>query len=529
MSRHFNPVLVQPHGKESSSVPKPDRCERQASSQGCTHVWYVVRALLLGLGWRRSDGGLEHSDLSPLAKKDERRTQCAVRHAGGEHRGFETADGDEERKIYGYVWVMYRKVSRITSRSRRLLDSLLAGPPCLREEGTVQKKLRIEDSVTKGLTTTRRSSRIRAKQKANDEAVSTQLRVDSGREKGNRARIASTNKPVTRRHRNSKVGRLEALMDIPVDVFLEISANMSSHDLLNMARSSKSLRDLLMSKDSKPIWRAARENVGLPDCPSDLSEPQFADLIFCKGCYFCNAPRAQTVHLALRLRLCKACSEKSTVVREETDVFDEIENKNPLLFELVPYDELYCFSKLYHIEQVKTIWHKYQSIELNPEELALFVAERKILVKEIIEVCIFISDWMSDQRYKKRVHQDSIGKMREEKIKENLKTLGYTEMDLDSTLDNNALFSKWRKLVKNPKMLTDRIWNNIRPQLVTLIVERQAWREELERRVMNIDHDTDTFCMCSECINDSDHDFLDIWSLFGHAFGTINDDIDDEY
>ena len=52
-----------------------------------------------------------------------------------------------------------------------------------------------------------------------------------------------------------------------------------------MARSTRALRTLLMSRTSEPIWRAARSGLGIPDGPPDLSEPKFADLLFEKGCY----------------------------------------------------------------------------------------------------------------------------------------------------------------------------------------------------------------------------------------------------
>ena len=93
-------------------------------------------------------------------------------------------------------------------------------------------------------------------------------------------------------------------MHMPVEIIVEVSRHLlpsltvlscpqiagylNPTDLLNMARSSQSLRNLFMSKDSKSAWRRVRENLELPDCPDDLSEPQYADLLFGKGCYVCN-------------------------------------------------------------------------------------------------------------------------------------------------------------------------------------------------------------------------------------------------
>lgn len=39
-----------------------------------------------------------------------------------------------------------------------------------------------------------------------------------------------------------------------------------------------------MSKRSRGVWRIARENVGLPKCPQELSEPEYANLVFITEC-----------------------------------------------------------------------------------------------------------------------------------------------------------------------------------------------------------------------------------------------------
>jgi hypothetical protein len=58
-------------------------------------------------------------------------------------------------------------------------------------------------------------------------------------------------------------------------------------DLLNLARTTKDLRRILMSRASKSVWKEAFSNVspaGLPDCPPDLNEPQYAELAFGRNC-----------------------------------------------------------------------------------------------------------------------------------------------------------------------------------------------------------------------------------------------------
>ncbi|KAJ3836318.1 hypothetical protein EV361DRAFT_952637 [Lentinula raphanica] len=73
-----------------------------------------------------------------------------------------------------------------------------------------------------------------------------------------------------------KLGVLEKLAkDMPLDVVLEIFCYLEPRDLLRLARMTKDLCAILMSKSSVNIWRTALGNMeGLPPCPADLNEPQ---------------------------------------------------------------------------------------------------------------------------------------------------------------------------------------------------------------------------------------------------------------
>ncbi|KAI0713465.1 hypothetical protein C8Q76DRAFT_843566 [Earliella scabrosa] len=88
-------------------------------------------------------------------------------------------------------------------------------------------------------------------------------------------------KPVGR-----NVGKLLQIMNMPVDVFFEIASHLHPLDLLHLSRVSNELRDTLMSKKSRGVWIEARKRVEppLPDCPDDLSEPQYASLVFERSC-----------------------------------------------------------------------------------------------------------------------------------------------------------------------------------------------------------------------------------------------------
>ena len=71
---------------------------------------------------------------------------------------------------------------------------------------------------------------------------------------------------------------------------------MDPAGLLTISRVCKYLRSIFMSKNVKAIWIAAEKAIGLPPCPSDLSHPQHASLVFDN---FCMVSRRSTPQLSV--------------------------------------------------------------------------------------------------------------------------------------------------------------------------------------------------------------------------------------
>lgn len=67
---------------------------------------------------------------------------------------------------------------------------------------------------------------------------------------------------------------------------LQIFAHLSPYDLLKLARTTKAFRRLLMNQASISVWKAAFQGVpGLPPCPLDMAEPEWANLVFSPHCH----------------------------------------------------------------------------------------------------------------------------------------------------------------------------------------------------------------------------------------------------
>lgn len=60
-------------------------------------------------------------------------------------------------------------------------------------------------------------------------------------------------------------------------------------DLLRMSRTTKDLRQLLMSKSTAFVWERARLGMdGLPHMLDDINEVQYANLLFDTHCHVCT-------------------------------------------------------------------------------------------------------------------------------------------------------------------------------------------------------------------------------------------------
>ncbi|KAG6895533.1 hypothetical protein C0992_000789 [Termitomyces sp. T32_za158] len=80
-------------------------------------------------------------------------------------------------------------------------------------------------------------------------------------------------------------GALKDIVEMPLDILLEIFMYLTPVEILSLSRACKSLRQILMTKKAGYVWKQARINLDdFPDCPDDLNEPQFANLIFAALC-----------------------------------------------------------------------------------------------------------------------------------------------------------------------------------------------------------------------------------------------------
>jgi hypothetical protein len=98
-------------------------------------------------------------------------------------------------------------------------------------------------------------------------------------------------------------GKLKILPEMPMDILFEVSytplardgvhnlnscqifSYLTPLDILHLSRTTKALRDILMSRSAITIWKSAFTFEPELPVPPDMSEPEWANLIFSPHCH----------------------------------------------------------------------------------------------------------------------------------------------------------------------------------------------------------------------------------------------------
>ncbi|KAL0947639.1 hypothetical protein HGRIS_013727 [Hohenbuehelia grisea] len=316
----------------------------------------------------------------------------------------------------------------------------------------------------------------------------------------------------TRKQAKSKVskrpgrgGKLRKLPEMPLDILYEIFSHLDPLDVLRLARATKALRDMLMRRSAKTVWRAACANIdGLPECPSDLSDPQWVNLAFDACCHYCGQGRATYVIWVYMKRFCKKCLNIFIApcdhlwgdfrlgidYQTQTNVFQIL----PIPAFRLPdagYVQNSCLTPF-----VKELWAAYH--ECQPDEVEAFLDARSVIKKErtkFAERCIY---WERRYQEMRAAMQEDLRESRRTAILERATQAGYgREAGLVDYLDDEDFDD--HPMVRQARKLTDRIWANISPHILE-IFERVRQRFLVEQKEAEIERRKALFVEVAEAI-----------------------------
>ncbi|QRV93653.1 hypothetical protein RhiJN_21671 [Ceratobasidium sp. AG-Ba] len=279
-----------------------------------------------------------------------------------------------------------------------------------------------------------------------------------------------------------KKGRLSGVLLLPIEVFTEIASHLTPPDVIALSRSNRYFNKLLLSRSALHIWTAAIRNVpGLPPCPKDLCQPQYAALIYSKYCSMCGAGVVKPMDPYLNVRLCNSCRDSELLLVAEIPK-QIVRLLTPQTLGLFG-DPAFCLrSEKLKVEQ------KIQEIESELGEVPLaestWVKERLRICAERVnfahELAAFLEK-LADARAKEI---EELKSRRRDDIKERLTKLGWEEPDWKFPW---TIARKWATMVENPKPLTDRIWLNMYPKMEPYLranhqAQMKKFKDERRRR-----------------------------------------------
>ncbi|KAG8221221.1 hypothetical protein J3R82DRAFT_1383 [Butyriboletus roseoflavus] len=266
-------------------------------------------------------------------------------------------------------------------------------------------------------------------------------------------------------------GKPGELCQLNLDVLFLIAAYIHPLDLLNLARTCKSLRVLLMDKSSAFVWRTARRQVnGLPECPDDLTEPEYANLVFYARCHVRKnsthglkpsdmgvqgcGKHAKIVFWEMRRRYCPDC--RAGRLCRLMSCHSVIRNRNVLAEAHLTIEKE--SGKWVDREQMDVFLNEYKR-SYDKEQLISDRQEQLVAIREHARGC---KEWERDMA---AVRQDDLAMRRQERatsIFERLKQHGYNPEVVHH--GRYEIQASRRSLFRTSKPLTDKEWDRIWPE-----------------------------------------------------------------
>ncbi|KAF5356428.1 hypothetical protein D9758_009504 [Tetrapyrgos nigripes] len=235
------------------------------------------------------------------------------------------------------------------------------------------------------------------------------------------------------------------------------------------------LRDILL-KAPDAVWRAARENVGMPELEAkDISERQYITLVFNKDCHNnCGMRNVQRVNFVNCARLCGDCLF-ATKFERKSQYEKYLRSLHPKAFECAK-DSAFSDTGYRKPRGIEKLLAKLR--DMRGKELDDFVEHRRILKEQIARDARRIREWVDQQDTKR--YQSAEDKKQSRKVAIRAKLLspemGWNEDDLD-----DVFWAGWKE-IDQPAELTPAIWKRIKDPLLNTLRLRLIETRNRERR-----------------------------------------------
>ncbi|KAG8715153.1 hypothetical protein FRC11_005520 [Ceratobasidium sp. 423] len=272
------------------------------------------------------------------------------------------------------------------------------------------------------------------------------------------------------------------ILKLPVELFTEILRYIKPIDILNLSRTCKPLRGILMRRPSELVWKRAAENLRytLPPCPPWLDMPQYISLVYTNACSACGGESQSKIrkvdpkfHPKLYIRLCASC--QPNVLLATRDVPTHLQQFIVSAFVIIlPAPGINLQHGLYSLRaEVQKLEEEYN---VNAEEFKDedYFNSWKLAKQSTMESYTGYFNMMrgliKSIKQDQKLERDNLKREFERSVHEHLQELGWMP-------DINYITGReWDSLVKQPRNLTDRIWKNLYPKLQPQLEQARSRR-----------------------------------------------------
>ncbi|KAF8057157.1 hypothetical protein FPV67DRAFT_1657896, partial [Lyophyllum atratum] len=255
-----------------------------------------------------------------------------------------------------------------------------------------------------------------------------------------------------RKRTRGRQGSLEQISGMPLDILFEIFAHLTPYDLLNLSRTSKPWRNILMHRSSTYVWKrmSVSHRKTCPNVPTTSAN--------------LNTRISYSIHTVMRstgeLGLGAVKSVIPANQEQHCSIFCFGHSRNRYA---VP---AYCLRTLRRYKaEMKGL--------SNPAFQEWHIAKRTEYQAQM-EHAGKCEVWNRNRNEERSNELGNIRRRRFEAIKEKLSLLGWGEEIAKLEGETRCEQLSDHKLVKQPRELTDRIWDNIEESLIEFMEKTKS-------------------------------------------------------
>ncbi|GJE86896.1 hypothetical protein PsYK624_029790 [Phanerochaete sordida] len=288
--------------------------------------------------------------------------------------------------------------------------------------------------------------------------------------------------------------------DTPLDIVYEVLSHLEPGDILNLARTSRPLRKMLMTRRSAHLWRKARENIGanIPAPPDYMSEPRLANLLVCMHCHKClQEVWTDDIFWELSARLCGQCMDyerpdftMDMPLRDAIELFFGDDTDFGPVPEHLRLDDTRMLSEFVPTIVSNEFFERHRALHMRYKDVAAFVSRMNV-IGDRERVLAYLEEqasmWLSHREYMMQfmASYDAWQAFKRKRASTRLRS-AIERLKNEGWEAEFQCYTTSKKLSRHPAVdrthpLYEHEWKMIRPQILEVMEEAKRERLEQER------------------------------------------------